>query len=282
MSNDDDKCDDRRNADTSLITEGQPPATVGNKNGSNEVKRLQNRLDRYRRLLEHGNKWEFRFSAVIATAAVVSAVVGGSQWYFMSRQLDEMDGNSKQTDKLIAQVTAQAEAVNRLAEIARESLAESRDHSQRDLRPYVIPSIEPGPLVEGLPITARHFLVNYGKSPALKTSGYMAVFVGKDALSQADKWFAEEINQHFNTELGAAIPPGVPFGVNRERSAVVPNKRVITKEDIDLILRRDYSVVIVSRHLYFDGLEKSYGTDTCFMMTSRWEAAICPRHNEIH
>lgn len=215
------------------------------------------------------------FSGVVACAAVISALVAYLQW-------DAIRGNGEQTDRLIAQVTEQAKAANRLAEIANASLSEGRDHSRRDLRPYILPTIEPGALIEGVPVRAKYSLINYGKTPALKMRTYGKVFVGRNALKEADQWFAERVDPGIYADFGAPIPPGVPNGLNKEKYLLIPNERPMSKEDIALVRDRDFTVVIVSRHYYLDGFGETYWTDACFMMLKTWEAGYCQHHNEIH
>lgn len=79
---------------------------------------------------------------------------------------------------MIAQVAAQAEATNRLAEIARDSLAESRMHFQSDQRPFIISTIAPLAPKVGVPLGARVSMVNYSKTPALQAGTYATVLIG--------------------------------------------------------------------------------------------------------
>ncbi len=222
------------------------------------------------------------FSLCGIAIAAGGVIVAHFQWKTMQGQLEEMKGTGKQTDDLIAQVTEQAKAANRLAEVADASLAESRDHSKRALRPYLLPTIEPGSLVPGEPIKARYYLVNYGQTPALKTYSITGVFVGRKAMKEAEKWFADQTTQIYETNAGPPIPPGVPSGRNNEKFIPIPSRRSITAQDIAMIAEQDYSVVIASRHIYRDGFGNTYGTETCHMMTKTWEAAYCPSHNEMY
>lgn len=226
------------------------------------------------RMSSTGRRMEY-LTAVIAAITLAGVAVAYLQW-------DAIRGGGEQTDRLIAQVTAQAEAANQLAIAAEKTLAESRDHSQRALRPYLLPTIEPGPLVSGEPMKARYYFVNYGQTPALKTYSITGIFVGRTAMKEAEKWFSDQSTQIYETNAGASIPPGVPSGRNNEKFISIPSKRSITAQEIAAISERDYFVVITSRHIYRDGFGSTYGTETCHMMTKTWEAAYCPSHNEMH
>lgn len=164
----------------------------------------------------------------------------------------------------------------------REQLADGREQAQRTLRPYVLPNVEPGPLVIGKPIRGHYYLINHGQTPALKTYTITGVFVGQKAMDEAEEWFAKDSTQIYETNAGPPIPPGVPSEKNYPRFLPIPSERTITQDDFALITARDYSVVIVSRTIYKDGFDSTHGTETCHMMTKNWEAAHCPRHNEMH
>jgi hypothetical protein len=246
-----------------------------NKKG-NPVDDLENRA-------QSAEKWMVFLTGLIVAVTIAGVAVAYRQWSTMDRQLKEMQDSGKQTDLLIRQVTEQAKAANQLAEIARNSLIENRAQFHRDQRPYIIPTVEPAPVHPvGAPITAKFFLVNYGKSPAIKVSGYAAILFGRDALKQADEWFAAKVNQRFNSKIGTVIPPGIPNGLNREKYTLLSGEKILGGKDVELINKVDYSVVIVMRHLYFDGAGNSYRTDSCFTMLKTWEAAYCQDHNEIY
>ena len=254
---------------------GAPTSSISSNQDQPNVQPSEDRI-------QPADKWMIGVNAAIAFFSLCGIAIAAGGVIVAYLQWDAIRGGGEQTDRLIAQVSAQAAATNQLAAAARKSLAESRDHSQRALRAYLLPTIEPGPLVQGEPIKARYYLVNYGQTPALNTYSITGVFVGRKAMQEAEKWFADQSTQIYVTTAGPPIPPGVPIGRNNDKFIPIPSKRIITAQDIATITERDYSVVITSRHIYRDGFDKTYGTETCHMMTKTWEAAYCPSHNEMY
>jgi hypothetical protein len=247
-----------------------------NKGENTDITHLEKRLTK-------DERWMLIFTGIMAFSSAITVIVAFLQWDSMRRQLAEMQGSGKQTDLLIQEVTQQAMAANRLAIVANSSLAESKAQFQRDQRPYIIPTIEPFPVhPPGAPLQAKYFLVNYGKSPAMKVSGYAAILIGRDALKQADEWFTADINQRFNTQIGTMIPQGIPNGLNKDKYAYIPSKKVVSVEDAEMMNKIDNSVVIVMRHVYFDSAGNRHGTDSCYAMLKTWEASFCNNHNEIY
>lgn len=259
------------------LADNFPSAKTCDSKSNNEKK---TRIERLEDRIRTAEKWMIFLTGLIFVVTVAGVLAAYLQWKTMDGQLDEMRSNGKQTDKLIAQVTEQAKAANRLAEIASTSLAENRQQFQSDQRPYIISNIVPVIPTEGAPLSGRVSVVNYGKTPALKVGTYTSIFFGRDAMKQADRWFAAERNQRFDTEIGTSIPPGIPVGLSREIPS--SSEKSVTREDIDLIMHNDTAVVLVARHLYFDTVGNSYGTDSCFRVLKGWLTAYCEGHNVIH
>lgn len=239
----------------------RPDARGENKQGE-EIKALSKRVDL--------GLW---FSGVVAATAIVSSYVAYLQW-------NAIRGGGEQTDQLIAQVTEQAKAANRLAEIARDSLAESRRHFQADQRPFIISNVAPRAPKVGASLEARVSMINYGKTPALQVGTYATVLIGPDALKQADRWFANDRQQKFDTSIGNIIPPGIPVGLSRE--IPISSIKKLTPEDMETLISQDNQAVFVARHLYFDTAGNSFGTDSCYRLLKGWVTAFCERHNEMH
>ncbi|MBI5920668.1 MAG: hypothetical protein HY847_03355 [Betaproteobacteria bacterium] len=255
---------------------GIPTDTVsGDSNEANVslLKKLGNRIKDPEHLM-------IVLTAAMAFAALCGVVVGSFQWITMKGQLQEMRETGKQTDALIQQTTAQAIAATKLAEIANASLGETKRQFEQGQRPYVVPFIVPTEPTGGTRIRADLVIPNYGRSPAVRVAVGGTIFFGKDAMKQADIWFALRAPEIFNASSGTVIPPSI---LNDPRQLnTVTSKTIITQQEVESVVRTDYSIVVVSRHVYFDSAGNRYWTDSCFSYLATKAIPRCPKHNEVH
>lgn len=253
------------------------PEPIGYEDQSSEIATFKKRFKRY-------EKWEFRFTLVIAFAAIVSASVAYLQWHTMDRQLDEMRGNGQQVDKLIAQAAEQARATSHFAETARGSLEENKQQFQRDQRPYVMPRAVPFAITPNQEIIVNLHSGNYGKTPAIKVGVVGNIFLGKDALTRAYQWFSKDASGVFARLNGVNIPPGIPASHIEATINTIRTNRIITEREYNSLIRRDFSIVVTLRQAYLDTAGNEYWTDFCVGRLASGEGAIayCPQHNEIH
>jgi hypothetical protein len=93
----------------------------------------------------------------------------------------------------------------------------ARSTAQIDQRPYVWDNnVKPGVSVEANQrMWANISMINYGKSPALKTRMTGPIFIGQTAMADADRWFAQFGNNPFTdpNESETVVPPGIPTPV---------------------------------------------------------------------
>jgi hypothetical protein len=101
--------------------------------------------------------------------------------------------------------------------LTRAAISDAREQFVKDQRPYVW-SLEYTPTKDAPHIVANEKMwaniswVNYGKSPAIRAKGTGKIFVGPDAMQQADKWFASLGAGPLPSEPNAEtiIAPGIP------------------------------------------------------------------------
>lgn len=227
--------------------------------------------------LTQTQRWEFRFSGVIAFSAIVSAFIASLQWHSMQGQLEEMRGSSQQTDRLIAEITEQARA-------AQDSLNVSRLHFQREQRPYVMPRIYPIIFSPNQKIVVNIFSGNYGKTPAMKVGTAARIFYGKNALAEAYKWFSQSAQIAFSRPYGPNIPPGTPASSIEAMISFKDTNQIISEKEFNSLATKDFTVVVAVRQAYADILGNEYWTDFCVGRLANGDGAIayCPQHNEIH
>lgn len=197
--------------------------------------------------LDRFERRESRFATVITAATVVSATVAALQWHSMEKQLTQ-----------------------------------SREATQQQLRPYLLSRAELVTPIAGQPIRIKHFITNYGQSPAVKTQVIAAAFYGTDAMAQAQAWMKRPENSISEPEYGQIIPPGAQADGGSDRMFVVRTSKALTEDDLAKLRETDYLAVTVSRYVYRDSFGDPYGTQNCFQVTKEWELTDCPGQNEIY
>jgi len=221
-------------------------------------------------------------TGVMALCALITVSVGIFQWRTMEGQLLEMKDTGKQTDALIRQSIEHVKAANRLADVAGESLLDARGQFQISQRPYVMHKVEPVFPQVGKPISANLYLANYGRSPAIRVQTRGAILVGRDALEQADRWFADEASRPIpDASFSTIVPPG---GMDRLNAVflTLSTNRAINQKEWEGITKNAFPIVIVTRHQYFDTAGNRYWTDLCVSFAPEGQIPNCPKHNEIH
>lgn len=271
MSNhQDERCSEPHDSST-IAAEGLAPKIHGNIEAGEKIQQLREFFQGKWRINQR-NEWEFRFSGVVAVSAVITAIVGCTQWYFMSKQLDEMRDNSIQADKIL-------KSTEQLAKSAVDALNLSREQFSQANRPYIIPVVQPSRGLVDEPVEGKLTLINYGKTVALNTVVRGDVFMGLSALQEAKKWFVP-----FKAQIpvnGIPVPPGIPNEMNKERMVRLLSKRNMTIADGRLISENDGIVVIVARIQYQSTTGTIHHTDVCYSLNKSWEAALCPTDNTV-
>lgn len=164
----------------------------------------------------------------------------------------------------------------------RGQLDEMKSQFQRDQRPYVMSRVEPMPIAPNQEIMVNLRTGNYGKSPAIKAGGMANIFLGKDALERAYRWFDNEAPKVFAHRTETIIPPGTPASHLEAINNTVRIGRVIGENEFNYIMLNDFSVVMVMRQAYLDGVGNMYWTDLCVGRLVSNAIVYCPMHNEIH
>jgi hypothetical protein len=151
----------------------------------------------------------------------------------------------------------------------------------KDERPYVMVNPEPLTFMPNSPIRVNMYSGNPGKSPAVEVHGDGRIFLGDDALKQADTWFAAE-NLRPDNKKGVVIPPSVSASNHADAiHATLSTGRVIGADEFKAITAKDFSIVVVYREMYQDTFGNTYKTDVCFAYLVSNAIADCPKHNRI-
>lgn len=217
-------------------------------------------------------------SAVVSFASLCSAGVAYLQWDTMRNQLSEMRESGQQTDKLIGEIT-------KLSNAAIGSLEENRLQFQQAQRPFLVTHLIPKPHTGSGRAAVDMLIVNYGKTPAVKVNGIGTIFIGKDSMENADKWFETEAPKAFLSHSDIILPQGFPSDTNLRKSSEIQSTEIISEANFQNLLENFMGIIIVSRHVYFDAFGNRYWTDSCFSnlpSSGVIKVLNCPRHNEIH
>lgn len=217
--------------------------TICEQGSKSEVDFLKDRINA-------AEKWMIGLTGLIAFVSICAVGVAYLQWDVMGGQLKEMSN--------------------------------SRSQFQQDQRPYLIYGITPNTLVAGRPISVNISLGNYGKSPAVKVKGRGAIFLGVDAMKQADQWFELEAPKPLPTNVGTIVSPGTSATSEKPQFSTLTSSNVVSQQELDFLTNFDFSIVIVSRHEYFDIAGNRYWTDSCYSYLMTGAIPNCPKHNEIH
>jgi hypothetical protein len=227
---------------------------------------------------QRNNSWFSEQLMLVLTAVIAFSAM--SQWWVTKGQLDEMRESSMQTDALIQQSAEQARAAIALANAAEKNLQETRILFNKGQRPYVIQRATLHPISNNSPIRVDLSRINYGKSPAVKTATSGSVFIGENAMAEAEQWFEVHAPTVFRYETGEVIAPSsnpeaIPY------SSVFSDK-VITGNELKSLKNGSSAVIITTRTAYRDISNNLYWTDACFMYYVTGAVAYCHKHNEVH
>jgi len=191
------------------------------------------------------------------------------------------------------------------------SITNNTQQFQIDQRPYIWDNnMRPGVSAEPeQKMWANIAMINYGKSPALRTRIKGKIFFGPNAMAQADGWFAEIGNKPFAEDIsdrGTVVPPGIPSPAPppdaKELAKPIPTghvrvdpgtfgdggmftvmtDNVLKKADVDYVLANEESAIVVSHIEYYDGFGNFYWSNICLSRYKNGNVPHCTRNNEIH
>jgi hypothetical protein len=191
--------------------------------------------------------------------------------------------------------------------MTRESIDNNVKQFQIDQRPYLWTSeISPQTtIVAGQRMWANIPIIDFGKSPALRTRVAGKIYIGPTAKSDAERWFIMLGDKQFSDpdQSEMVIPPGIPTlfpppSITKDTKGVIQktsgkggfggifftmfSDAVLTQPDVDYILNTEESAVIVIRLQYFDGFGNRYWSNVCMSRFVNGNIPHCTRHNEIH
>src|SRR5260370_5199050 len=174
--------------------------------------------------------------------------------------------------------------------MTRKSITDASRHFQIDQRSYVwkLDFISPKDIhiVANERMWTNIHWVNYGKSPAVRTSATGKIFVGPTAMQDADQWFAALGNGPLIAQPGEEIiiAPGIPSDLDKPAGgySTILTDDALKQDEIDHMQHTSYSVAMALRIQYYAMHGHRYWSDLCF---SRYEVGsfpYCNRHNEMH
>jgi hypothetical protein len=162
----------------------------------------------------------------------------------------------------------------------------NREFFQKDQRPYIWVSAVVGIVPQQKKqLLARVYLANYGKSPAMEERNVGKIFHGKDAITQADKWFDEMDSGHLSTKDTSVtiVPQGIP--ADGEKSPVwssIGSDAPLSGPEAKYITENSFSEILAVHVEYTDiGGKSFYFSDICYHRTTTGNMGICHRHNEM-
>ena len=159
---------------------------------------------------------------------------------------------------------------------------------QQSERPYVsIADREPLPLVPGQKVRCNVWFVNYGKTPAFEVLTTGKVFIGTDAMKQADDWFDSLGDRRLDASVGISttIPPEIPSDPRKSSVfSTLYSDRSATLNDLNFIIANEFSAVAALRQQYTDTFGHVFQYDACFTKVSGPSpiSVQCPKHNNQH
>ena len=252
------------------------PDEYGNRPKENmAVGKKRTLLEKWR-LTSLSNKTISIATVVIAGASLLQFGTAFFQW-------QEMNSAGKQTDQLIYLYRQQAQAAVDLAKATQDSIKLAKENFQEDQRPYLWRLTSRAyPITDKQKISYDIFFANYGKSPAINERSVTNLFFGKEAMSQAESWFAKHGDTRLTGGSVGIVPPGIPPTIETVPSwtSAISNK-IPSKDEVEYILKTDKSVVVVARVEYFDTGGNFYRSDMCFYRLASGPIASCLQHNEI-
>lgn len=181
-----------------------------------------------------------------------------------SKQENDISRLNKRVDFWVALLPTLAFVVAAAqAAVAYYQLETNRVQFRQDQRPYVISHAAPvfGYNQQRVMMNFRNG--NYGKSPALEVGGAGKVFLGNDAMQQAERWVKDELPKVIAHRNKTVLPPNIPASHQEARDTTVQSDRRISLEEVSALLTTSFSVVAVMRQTYRDITGNEYWTDSC-------------------
>lgn len=171
------------------------------------------------------------------------------------------------------------------AAVAYYQLKTGRTQFFQDQRPYVMPRTGNSNFIPGQQLMVNFRIGNYGKSPAIEAGGAGKVFVGDDALQQADRWFSDELPQVIGRRNRTIIPPNTPASHADAADTTVLSDKPFTAAEIDALMKKSFSIVAVMRQAYRDTAGNEYWTDVCVSNLATGPNSMriveCKTHNHV-
>jgi hypothetical protein len=174
--------------------------------------------------------------------------------------------------------------------LTRESINNNSRQFQIDQRPYVW-ALEYTP-TKNVHIVANEAMwiniawVNHGKSPAVKAMGTGKIFLGKNAMQEADKWFNSLGTGQLPSQPIAEtiIPPGIPSDLEKPLGgySTILTDHPLKQDEVDYILNNEEPVAMVLRMQYYDLFGNRYWSDLCLSRYRLGSYPHCTLHNEMH
>ena len=101
-------------------------------------------------------------------------------------------------------------------------------------------------------------------------------------MKQADFWFAKLHNKRLSEGSVSIIPPQIPSDPEKAPGFLTAfSDKILTKDEVDYILKTDRSAVVVAHLEYFDLAGYFYQTNICAYNLHTGAIADCEQHNDI-
>jgi hypothetical protein len=170
--------------------------------------------------------------------------------------------------------------------LTRESIDNNSKQFQFDQRPYlgVLDYANRKEIVmeTGKKMSVNFPLANYGKSPAVHAQLAGKIFIGPNAMQEADKWF-ESFAQGSGLYSGEiAIPPGIPDPQKYWTYSTSFSDGILTADELEYIAKQNSAAVVTLRIKYSDLAGNSYSSEVCLTTSVNNSLPHCEKHNELH
>jgi hypothetical protein len=160
-----------------------------------------------------------------------------------------------------------------------------REQFTSDQRPFVwVHGVDPVTFDKGNGQLAMNFyVVNSGKTPALKEYLHRRLFYGENAVRDAYDWF-DRVEPGMPKGGGAVPPGGVPDEFHQApvwATARTPADKRVTQSEFDDAMAHERGIVIAVRIGYEDVGGNTYTTDFCMFRSINGSMPFCDEHNTI-
>jgi hypothetical protein len=242
-------------------------------------------------------KATFILASAVSIATVAYSIIAAFQLSEMKRTnsltQQALNGSEDTLNKTLAKLQGQIDETHSLAghagdqaTTAHSTLSVIQNQFRLDQRPYVLlaPTSRSGFDPSGHFFT-DFFPVNYGKTPSIKGMTDRKMFIGDDAMHQADIWFRNFTKKLKETPLGAGsetLPQGIPGDQKGNWITITSAEPISQKSLSDIILSGNEKVVFVFSIRYTDSSSTPYRTDACFRLLTTGAMSQCPRHNDSY